>query len=52
MDPGVMGKRLLAELLFDAQATNIPTEAFSNIHAIEKTLLSTNDLQTMSDKSS
>ena len=50
MDSGVMGECLLAELLFVAEATNIPAKALSNIHASVKTPLSTNDLQTMSDK--
>ena len=51
MNLGFMSERLLAEFLFAAQATNIPTEAFSNIHVSAKTPLSTNDLQTMSDMS-
>ena len=51
MDPGFMSERLLTEPHFAAQATNIPTKAFANIHAIAETPLSTNDLQTMSDMS-
>lgn len=47
---GFMCERLLTEPLLAAEATYIPAEAFSNIHAIAKTPLSTNDLQTMSDK--
>ena len=47
--PGFMGERFLTELHLAAQATHIPAEAFSDIHAITKTPLSTNDLQTMSD---
>ena len=49
MDSRFMRERFLAELLFAAEATNIPAKAFSNIHASAKTPLSTNELQTMSD---
>lgn len=36
MYAGFMGERFLAELHFVAETTNIPTKAFSDIHALAK----------------
>ena len=49
MDPGPVGVLLLAPAFLLAQATNVPAEAYTYIHAELKTRLSPINLQTISD---
>ena len=49
MDAGPVGIVFLAPALLLAQATNVPAEAYTYIHAELKTRLSPINLQTISD---
>ena len=52
MDAGAVGIVFLAPAFIEPKPSDIGAKALANIHPSQKTPLSTNDLQTMSDISS